>query len=395
MKIAANVQESQARVAHLLPHTTPEVARVLERAMAGHELSRDEGLVLATLPSDDVETLAAVADHLRREIAGDVITYVVNRNINFTNVCFIGCAFCSFSTSARASDAYNLPFEEIAQRTVEAREMGATEVCVQGGLPRGLDPWYYRDILRTIKQAVPDMHAHAFSPMEMTYGTELTGMTLQDYLQMLKDNGLDTLPGTAAEVLDDDVRHMLSRKKVTVKQWTNVVRTAHKLGIPTTSTMMYGHLETPEHWINQFILLRDIQKETGGFTEFVPLGFVHANTGLFQLGMARPGPTEEESIKVHALARIMLRGWIDNVQVSWVKLGRQLSQRCLQAGANDYGGTLINENISRLAGATAGQYMPVDEFQELIRQIGRVPAERTTTYGMRQVFDVAADAAPV
>ena len=394
MKMAANVQESQERVARLLPRTTPAVAAVLERAMAGHELSRDEGLVLATLPSEDVETLAAVADHLRRDIVGDVITYVVNRNINFTNVCFIGCAFCSFSTSARSSDAYNLPFEEIAQRTVEAREMGATEVCVQGGLPRGLDPFYYRDILRTVKGAVPDMHAHAFSPMEMTYGTELTGMSLHDYLQMLKDNGLDTLPGTAAEVLDDDVRHMLSRKKVTVKQWTNVVRTAHKLGIPTTSTLMYGHLETPEHWISQFILLRDIQKETGGFTEFVPLGFVHANTGLFQLGMARPGPTEEESVKVHALARIMLRGWIDNVQVSWVKLGRQLSQRCLQAGANDYGGTLINENISRLAGATAGQYMPVDEFQQLIRQIGRVPAERTTTYGIRQVFDETADAVP-
>ena len=394
MKIAANVQESQERVDQLLPNTTPEVAAVLERAMAGHELSRDEGLVLATLPSEDVETLAAVADHLRREIVGDMITYVVNRNINFTNVCFIGCAFCSFSTSARSSDAYNLPFEEIAQRTIEAREMGATEVCVQGGLPRGLDPYYYRDILRTVKGAVPDMHAHAFSPMEMTYGTELTGMSLHDYLQMLKDNGLDTLPGTAAEVLDDDVRHMLSRKKVTVKQWTNVVRTAHKLGIPTTSTMMYGHLETPEHWINQFILLRDIQKETGGFTEFVPLGFVHANTGLFQLGMARPGPTEEESVKMHALARIMLRGWIDNVQVSWVKLGRQLSQRCLQAGANDYGGTLINENISRLAGATAGQYMPVDEFQQLIRQIGRVPVERTTTYGIRQVFEESADAVP-
>ena len=394
MKIAANVQESQERVDQLLPNTTPEVAAVLERAMAGHELSRDEGLVLATLPSEDVETLAAVADHLRREIVGDMITYVVNRNINFTNVCFIGCAFCSFSTSARSSDAYNLPFEEIAQRTIEAREMGATEVCVQGGLPRGLDPYYYRDILRTVKGAVPDMHAHAFSPMEMTYGTELTGMSLHDYLQMLKDNGLDTLPGTAAEVLDDDVRHMLSRKKVTVKQWTNVVRTAHKLGIPTTSTMMYGHLETPEHWINQFILLRDIQKETGGFTEFVPLGFVHANTGLFQLGMARPGPTEEESVKMHALARIMLRGWIDNVQVSWVKLGRQLSQRCLQAGANDYGGTLINENISRLAGATAGQYMPVDEFQQLIRQIDRVPAERTTTYGIRQVFEETADAVP-
>jgi FO synthase len=382
-------------LASVLEHIDPQVSTILHRALDGEEVSWQEGLRLCETNGLDLQVMCLVADEMRRRQVGEVVTYVVNRNINFTNVCFIGCAFCSFSTSARASDAYNLPFEEIAQRTVEAREMGATEVCVQGGLPRGLDPFYYRDILRTIKKAVPDMHAHAFSPMEMTYGTELTGMTLHDYLQMLKDNGLDTLPGTAAEVLDDDVRHMLSRKKVTVKQWTNVVRTAHKLGIPTTSTMMYGHLETPEHWINQFILLRDIQKETGGFTEFVPLGFVHANTGLFQLGMARPGPTEEESIKVHALARIMLRGWIDNVQVSWVKLGRQLSQRCLQAGANDYGGTLINENISRLAGATAGQYMPVDEFQQLIRQIDRVPAERTTTYGIRQVFDVAADAALV
>jgi FO synthase len=188
---------------------------------------------------------------------------------------------------------------------------------------------------------------------------------------------------------------MLSRKKVTVKQWTNVIRTAHQLGIPTTSTMMYGHLETPEQWINQFVLLRDIQQETGGFTEFVPLGFVHYNTGLFKLGLARPGPSEEESVKVHALARLMLRGWIDNVQVSWVKLGRTLSQQCLQAGANDYGGTLINENISRLAGATAGQYMPPEEFQQLIRDIGRVPAERSTTYKIRQVFDSAADTVPV
>jgi FO synthase len=273
--------------------------------------------------------------------------------------------------------------------------LGATEVCVQGGLPRGLDPFYYRDILRTIKQAVPEMHTHAFSPMEMTYGTELTGMSLRDYLQMLKDNGLDTLPGTAAEVLDDDVRHILSRKKVTVKQWTNVVRTAHRLGIPTTSTMMYGHVETPEHWVNQLMLLRDIQKETGGFTEFVPLAFVHKNTDLFRIGIARPGPTAEESLKLHALARLMLRGWIDNVQVSWVKMGRKLSQRVLQAGANDYGGTLMDENISRLAGATAGQYMPPEEFQQLIREIGRVPAERTTTYELRQVFDAALDAAPV
>jgi FO synthase len=396
MKIDADVQESPARVEHLLPTVAPHVAQVLERAMAGHELSRDEGLVLAELTdSGEVEALAAVADYVRREVKGDTITYVVNRNINFTNVCFIGCKFCSFSTSSRADDAYNLSFEEIARRTVEAHEIGATEVCVQGGLPRGLDPFYYRDILRTIKDAVPDMHTHAFSPMEMTYGTELTDMSLHDYLQMLKDNGLDTLPGTAAEVLDDDVRYVLSRKKVTVKQWTNVVRTAHQLGIPTTSTMMYGHVEAPEHWVKQLSLLRDIQKETGGFTEFVPLGFVHTNTDLFKTGIARPGPTADESLKMHALARLMLRGWIDNIQVSWVKLGRKLSQRCLQAGANDFGGTLMDENISRLAGATAGQYMPPQEFRQLIREIGRVPAERTTTYTIRQMFDAAMDEAPV
>jgi 7,8-didemethyl-8-hydroxy-5-deazariboflavin synthase CofH subunit len=395
MKIAADLQESQTRVERLLPNVAPCVAQVLERAMAGHELSRDEGIVLGTLSGSDVEALAAVADHVRREVKGDVITYVVNRNINFTNVCFVGCAFCSFSTSVRSADAYNLTFEELARRTVEAHELGATEVCVQGGLPRGMDPFYYRDILRTIKGAVPDMHTHAFSPMEMTYGTELTGMSLRDYLQMLKDNGLDTLPGTAAEILDDDVRHLLSRKKVTVKQWTNVIRTAHSLGIPTTSTMMYGHVETPEHWVNQLILLRDIQKDTGGFTEFVPLGFVHKNTDLFKAGLARPGPTVEESLKVHALARLMLRGWIDNIQISWVKLGRKLSQRCLQAGANDYGGTLMDENISRLAGATAGQYMSPEEFRQLIWEMGRVPAERTTTYDIRQLFDTVMEGAPV
>jgi 7,8-didemethyl-8-hydroxy-5-deazariboflavin synthase CofH subunit len=395
MKFAADLQESQERVERLLPTVAPHAAHVLERAMAGHELSPDEGLVLAELTGSEVEALSAVADHVRREVTGDLLTYVVNRNINFTNVCFIGCAFCSFSTSARSSDAYNLSFDEIAQRTLEAHELGATEVCVQGGLPRGLDPFYYRDILRTIKQTVPEMHTHAFSPMEMTYGTELTGMSLRDYLQMLKDNGLDTLPGTAAEVLDDDVRHVLSRKKVTVKQWVNVVRTAHELGIPTTSTMMYGHVETPQHWVNQLILLRDIQKDTGGFTEFVPLGFVHKNTDLFKAGLARSGPTAEESLKIHALARLMLRGWINNVQVSWVKLGRKLSQQCLQAGANDYGGTLMDENISRLAGATAGQYMPPEEFQQLIRGIGRVPAERTTTYTIRQVFATAMAEAPV
>jgi FO synthase len=224
------------------------------------------------------------------------------------------------------------------------------------------------------------MHIHAFSPMEIVYGVELTGMPLADYLAMLRDNGLDTLPGTAAEILDDRVREVLSRNKLTTEQWKEVIRVAHSLGIRSTSTLMYGHLETPEHWVNQLQLFRDIQRETGGFTEFVPLGFVHSNTLLFHQRLARSGPTLAEHLKIHALSRIMLAGSINNIQVSWVKLNRKLSQLCLHAGANDYGGTLMEENISREAGATAGQYTSPEEFQSLILEIGRIPAERNTTY---------------
>ena len=224
------------------------------------------------------------------------------------------------------------------------------------------------------------MHIHAFSPMEIVYGVELTGMPLPDYLAMLRDNGLDTLPGTAAEILDDDVRFVLSRNKLSTEQWKQVIRTAHQCGIRSTSTLMYGHVETPTHWVNQLVLLRDIQQQTGGFTEFVPLGFVHQNTLLFQQGLARSGPTLAEHLKIHALARVMLAGAINNIQVSWVKLNRRLSQLCLHAGANDYGGTLMEENISREAGATAGQYTSGEEFQSLILEIGRIPAERNTVY---------------
>src|SRR5882757_3949758 len=224
------------------------------------------------------------------------------------------------------------------------------------------------------------MHIHAFSPMEIVYGVELTGMPLPDYLAMLRDNGLDTLPGTAAEILDDDVRFVLSRNKLSTEQWKQVIRTAHQCGIRSTSTLMYGHVETTTHWVNQLELLRDIQMQTGGFTEFVPLGFVHQNTLLFQQGIARPGPTLAEHLKIHALARTMLAGAINNIQVSWVKLNRRLSQLCLHAGANDYGGTLMEENISREAGATAGQYTSPEDFQSLILEMGRVPAERNTTY---------------
>jgi 7,8-didemethyl-8-hydroxy-5-deazariboflavin synthase CofH subunit len=365
---------------------SPAIARILDRALEGREFTHAEGLTLAEMGADSVDVLAAVADEVRRRRVGDIVTYVVNRNINFTNICIIGCKFCAFSTGPNAADAYDLSFEEIAKRALEAWERGATEVCVQGGLPRELEGSHYRDILRAIKRVTPEMHIHAFSPMEVVYGAEKTGMSLADYLAMLKAEGLGSLPGTAAEILDDSVRQLLSRKKVTVPQWVDVITTAHCLGIPTTSTMMYGHVEQPVHWINQLCLLRDIQKETGGFTEFVPLGFVHASTELFRHGKSRPGPTAEEHLKVHALARLMLQGVIDNIQVSWVKLGRELSQRCLQAGANDYSGTLMEENISRLAGATEGEYLPPEEFHQRIRELGRIPAERNTTYTLLKIF---------
>ncbi len=353
--------------------------RVLEK-QDGAALSREECLSLAYAEGDDLLGLLVAANEMRRELSGNIVTYVVNRNINFTNICFVGCKFCAFSRGPREDDTYFLTPDEVARKAVEAAQLGATEVCIQGGLPHGLPPYYYRDILRAVKGSVPSMHVHAFSPMEIMYGIELTGMKLPDYLAMLRDNGLDTLPGTAAEILDDEVRHVLSRNKLSSKQWQGVIRTAHGSGIRTTSTLMYGHRETPEHWVNQLLLLREIQAETAGFTEFVPLGFVHYNTLLFQQGLSRPGPTIEEHLKIHALARVVLAGSINNIQVSWVKLNRELSQLCLHAGANDYGGTLIEENISREAGATAGQYTSPEDFQNLILEAGRIPAERNTTY---------------
>lgn len=365
------------------PRLAPAVRAALEPALEAQDggvLSREQGLLLAYAEGDDLLGLLVAANELRKELAGNIVTYVVNRNINFTNVCFIGCKFCAFSRGPRESDSYFLTLEDMARKTREAWERGATEVCIQGGLPHGLPPFYYRDILRAVKQAVPRMHIHAFSPMEIVYGVELTGMPLDEYLCMLRDNGLDTLPGTAAEILDDQVRAVLSRNKLTTAQWVDVIRTAHRSGIRTTSTMMYGHAETPTHWVNQLRLFRHIQNETGGFTEFVPLGFVHSNTLLFHQGLARPGATVAEHLKVHALARVLLAGSIPNLQVSWVKLNTRLSQLCLLAGANDYGGTLMEENISRLAGATAGEYTSPERFQELILEMGRLPAERNTTY---------------
>ncbi len=378
------MNESSATAVEACP---VEVREILQAAACGAELTFEQGLVLATADGASLEALIAVADKLRRETVGDEITYVVNRNINFTNVCFVGCSFCGFGRGPGAADAYSLSFDEVVRRAREAWERGATEVCVQGGLPRDLDGFFYRDLLRAIKQAIPGMHVHAFSPMEIDYGVTKTGMALRDYLQMMKDEGLGSIPGTAAEILDDRVRKELSPNKLPAGRWVEIITAAHELGIPTTSTMMYGHVEEPADWVRHMLLLRAIQKRTGGFTEFVPLGFIHEKTRLYRHGGARPGAKREEHLRVHALARVLLHGAIKNLQVSWVKLGFETSLACLQAGANDFSGTLMEESISKAAGATFGEYVSPEEFRARIRSIGRVAAERTTTYKIRRIFD--------
>src|SRR5713101_2031594 len=364
-----------------------EIREILQAAARGTELTFEQGLLLATAQGSAVEALVAVADELRRETVGDAITYVVNLNINFTNVCFVGCSFCGFGKGPAAADAYSLSADDVVRKAREAWDTGATEVCIQGGLPRDLDGFFYRDILRAIKQAIPAMHVHAFSPMEISYGVDKTGMPLRDYLQMMKDEGLGSIPGTAAEILDDRVRQQLSPNKLPAARWVEIIATAHELGIPTTSTMMYGHVEEPADWVRHILLLRSIQKRTGGFTEFVPLGFIHENTRLYRHGGARPGARLEEHLRVHALARVLLRGAIKNLQVSWVKLGFETSLACLQAGANDFSGTLMEESISKAAGATFGEFVSPEEFRAKIRSIGRVPAERTTTYKISRIFE--------
>jgi 7,8-didemethyl-8-hydroxy-5-deazariboflavin synthase CofH subunit len=372
----------------------PEVREALEAALNGNELGFEPALRLAHAEGTDLQALIAVADRLRRETVGDTITYVVNRNINFTNVCFVGCSFCGFARGPQAADAYSLSTAEVVRRAEEAWERGASEVCIQGGLPRDLHGFFYRDLLRAIKRALPQLHVHAFSPMEISYGVDKTGMPLRDYLQMMKDEGLGSIPGTAAEILDDRVRRELSPNKLPVARWVEIITTAHELGIPTTSTMMYGHVEEAADCVRHILLLREIQKRTRGFTEFVPLGFVHEKTRLFRQGGARPGAKRDEHLRVHALSRVLLHGTIRNLQVSWVKLGFETSLACMNAGANDFSGTLMEESISKAAGANFGEYVAPEEFQAMIRSISRVPAERTTTYRIRRTFDDGAAAKP-
>ena len=372
---------------HALSAAPGAVREGLEAVLRGDELNFEQGLQLATVEGSALDALIFVADLLRRQTVGENITYVVNRNINFTNVCFVGCSFCGFARGPAAADAYSLSPAEVVGKAQEAWARGATEVCIQGGLPRDLHGFFYRDLLRAIKHAIPEMHVHAFSPMEISYGVDKTGMPLGDYLQMMKDEGLGSIPGTAAEILDDRVRQELSPNKLPAARWVEIISAAHELGIPTTSTMMYGHVEEPADWVRHILLLRGIQKRTGGFTEFVPLGFVHENTRLYKHGGARPGAKREEHLRVHALSRVLLHGSISNIQVSWVKLGFESSLACLNAGANDFSGTLMEESISKAAGANFGEFVSPEEFHSMIHSIGRIPAERTTTYKIRRLFD--------
>ena len=377
-------------IAGILDRIAPQIRTILHRALEDEELSWQDGLRLCQTNGVDFHAVCLVADEMRRRQVGEVVTYVVNRNINFTNVCIKHCTFCAFSREYREEEGYFLPEEEIVRRAQEAVDMGATEVCMQAGLPPKMNGSLYIDLTRAVKNAFPDLHIHAFSPEEVLYGSLRSGVSILEYVRELKNAGLDTLPGTSAEILDQDIRDIIAPGRISTKQWIEVITSAHSLGIPTTSTIMYGHIETPEHWVKHMNLLRDIQKETGGFTEFVPLSLIHQEAPMYQRKLVkgvREGATGVEVIKMHAVARLMLGPTFRNIQSSWVKEGPKLSQYLLTVGANDLGGTLINESISTSAGAQYGQLVPPKELRRLIRDVGRTPAERSTTYKLRTVFN--------
>jgi FO synthase len=359
-----------------------EIKRALSKAADGRpdDVSDPEALALFEAEGEALEALAQVADDLRREEVGDDITYVINRNINFTNVCYTGCRFCAFAQREIDSQSYTLSLQEVADRAQEAWDYGATEVCIQGGLHPSLPGDFYFRILDVIKAQIPDIHIHAFSPMEVLNGSTRLGISFREFLEECKRRGLGTIPGTAAEILDDEVRWVLTKGKLPADTWEEIVKTAHSLEIRSSSTLMYGHVDAPPHWVAHIRRLARIQDETGGFTEFVPLPFVWQNSPIYLAGKARPGPTLEENRRMHAIGRILLHGRIPSVQVSWVKMGMEYCKLILRGGANDFGGTLMEETISRMAGAEWGIRKEPEEFIEAIREIGRIPAERTTTY---------------
>jgi FO synthase len=361
-----------------------EFSRALDTAYGREELTEEQITLLFTARGPEQRDLFQAADALRREVNGDTVTYVINRNINYTNMCYFKCGFCAFSKGPKSlnlrGDPYLLDMEEIARRSSEAWMAGATEVCLQGGIHPSFTGDFYVDVLRTIKQAVPEMHIHAFSPLEVWQGAATKGVSVRDFLWELKDNGLSTLPGTAAEILDDRIRALICPDKINTAEWSEVARTAHGLGLKMTTTIMFGHADDYRSWARHLTVLRDIQKDTGGFTEFVPLPFVHMATPIYLKGKARRGPTFEESLRMHAVARLALHPGINNIQVSWVKMGPEGSQAALRAGCNDLGGTLMNEIISRSAGASHGQELGPDEMRRLATEIGRPWARRNTVY---------------
>lgn len=380
----------QTALDRLLSTVSSAVGHILDRALAGADITVDEATSLFDADGSDLPALTAAADYLRAKTVGDVVTYVVNRNINFTNVCVKACGFCAFSRGHLAEEGYFLPTDEIIRRASEARELGATEVCVQAGLAPGIDGWHYVNLCRTLKETLPTLHIHGFSPEEVLYGATLSGVSIRDYLSALKEAGVGSLPGTSAEVLVDEVRHQISPGRIGTAQWIDLIQTAHEIGIPTTSTIMYGHIESSRHKAVHLDILRDIQKRTGGITEFVPLSFVYEEAPMFHrknIPGLRPGASGAEVMKMYAVSRLTLNKWIPNLQVSWVKEGPKLSQIALLAGANDFGGTLINESISTAAGAGHGQLMKPSQFRSLIREMGRIPAERSTTYNKIRVFE--------
>jgi 7,8-didemethyl-8-hydroxy-5-deazariboflavin synthase CofH subunit len=365
-----------------------DVRDLLEGALRGDELSSADAERLLTVQGSDFHALIAAADVARQQDCGDDVSYVVCRNINFTNVCYVGCSFCGFARHKDDPvDAFDRSHAEILEKCQNAIERGATEVCIQGGIHPNKTHEHYRDILLAIKEVYPDLHIHAYSPEEIDFGHRKSGMKLEAYLQWLIDAGLGTMPGTAAEILDDEIRNILSPNKLKTDRWVEIITAAHKLGLRSTSTLMYGHIEKPRHIAGHLDVLREIQKETGGFTEFVPLGFIHERNLLYNLLGSRPGPSMQEDIRMIAVSRLFLRPWITNIQISWVKMGHKLGQMALCAGANDFGGTLMEESISRESGSDFGENTPPEEFRRLIRELGRHPVERTTLYDVVQRFD--------
>lgn len=376
-------------LSEVLSHIDPGIARILDKALGGGQITVEEGATLFESKRSDLTALMVTADELRKRSVGEVVTYVVNRNINFTNVCIKQCGFCAFSRDYRADEGYFLPANEIIRRAREAWELGATEVCVQAGLPPKMDGDLYVDLTKAIKADLPDMHIHGFSPEEVLYGSIRAKESIAQYLARLKDAGVGSLPGTSAEILDQRIRDRIAPGRITVDKWTEVIMTAHRLGIPTTSTIMFGHIESPMDRARHLDYVRSIQVATGGITEFVPLSFVHSEAPMYfrnQMEDLQPGATGADVIRMHAVSRIMLNDHIPNIQCSWVKEGPRMSQLLLSAGCNDLGGTLINESISTSAGANYGQLVVPSELRRWIRDIGRTPAERTTLYDNKKIF---------